>query len=59
MKALLKTSCNQKCTDSWWYVIITENVFFNVMTGTRSVFVFVTHGGPVYTNPSFTKLSQS
>ena len=29
------------------------------MTGTRSVFVFLTHSGPVYTNPSFTKLSQS
>ena len=33
--------------------------FFYVMTGTRSVFVFLTHSGPVYTNPSFTKLSQS
>ena len=28
------------------------------MTGTRSVFVFLTHSGPVYINP-FTKLSQS
>ena len=27
--------------------------------GTRSVFVFLTHSDPVYTNPSFTKLSQS
>ena len=39
-KPFLKRAAVKSFTDSWWYVMLTENVFFHVMTGTWSVFVF-------------------